>query len=106
MKLNQITIPRAYIKKFGGNYTHAAVLSEIENIAKTYPSGELFPLAHDELANWLFLTVDQVRYSLRMIKKEVGGAVQTRVKKYNGTPTTHYSVDLGSLAAIKEASCQ
>lgn len=106
MRLNQITIPRAYIEMFGGNYTHAAVLSEIENIAKTYPSGVFFPLAHEELANWLFLTSDQVRYSLRAIKKQVGGAVHTQVKKYNGTPTTHYVVDLGFLAKIKGESCQ
>lgn len=106
MKKDQITIPRAYIVLFGGNYTYAAVLSEIESIASTYPTGVEFPLAHDELANWMYLTVEQVRYSVRVIKKELGGLIGTCVRKHNGTPTTHYSVDLNALCEIKGSLCQ
>ncbi|MGL6025670.1 MAG: hypothetical protein ACRC0U_00890 [Vibrio sp.] len=106
MRKNQIIVPRAYIERLGGNYIHAAVLSELESIAKTYSVGEPFPLAHEELGNWLYLTADQIRYSIRAIKAEFGGVVQTQVKKFNGTPTTHYFIDIRTLAEIKGAACQ
>jgi hypothetical protein len=101
MNNKQITIHRAYIKLFKGNYIHAAVLTEIEKIAVTYPCMVRFPCPHDELADKLFLTADQVRYSVKLIKKQLNGVVQTEVKKFNGIPTVHYLVNTLSLAQLK-----
>lgn len=88
-----ISIPRPYIKFCEGNHTHAAVLSQLVFWSSTKPDGEWFYKANDELANELCLTVDQVRYAIRQLKNKMGDIIQTRIKKANSVPTTHYLID-------------
>lgn len=88
-----ISIPRPYIKLCEGNYTHAAVLSQLVFWLGTKPDGEWFCKPNDELADELCISVDQVRYAVRQLKRRFGGAIQTKVKKANGVPTMHYSIN-------------
>ncbi|EKZ9178172.1 ATPase [Vibrio vulnificus] len=88
-----ISIPRPYIKFCEGNHTHAAVLSQLVFWSSTKASGEWFYKANDELADELCLSVDQVRYAIRQLKQRLGEVIQTRVKKANGVPTSHYMID-------------
>lgn len=88
-----ISIPRPYIKFCEGNHTHAAVLSQLVFWSSTKPDGEWFYKANDELAEELCLSVDQVRYAIRQLKKRLGEVIQSRVKKANGVPTTHYLIN-------------
>ncbi|MFH0225114.1 ATPase [Vibrio furnissii] len=88
-----ISIPRPYIKFCEGNHTHAAVLSQLVFWSSTKASGEWFYKANDELADELCLSVDQVRYAIRQLKQRLGDVIQTRVKKANGVPTSHYMID-------------
>ncbi|MEH0741168.1 ATPase [Vibrio cholerae] len=88
-----ISIPRPYIKFCEGNHTHAAVLNQLVFWSSTKPSGEWFYKANDELAYELCLTVDQVRYAIRQLKKRLGDVIQSQVKKANSVPTTHYLID-------------
>ncbi|WP_019276403.1 hypothetical protein [Vibrio coralliilyticus] len=88
-----ISIPRPYIKFCEGNHTHAAVLNQLVFWSSTKPSGEWFYKANDELAHELCLTVDQVRYAIRQLKKRLGDVIQSQVKKANSVPTTHYLID-------------
>ena len=87
-----ISIPRPYIKFCEGNHTHAAVLSQLVFWSSTKADGEWFYKANDELADELCLSVDQVRYAIRQLKKRLGDVIQTKVKKANGVPTTHYQL--------------
>ncbi|GHW90028.1 ATPase [Vibrio cholerae] len=88
-----ISIPRPYIKFCEGNHTHAAVLSQLVFWSSTKANGEWFYKANDELADELCLSVDQVRYAIRQLKHRLGEVIQTRVKKANGVPTSHYMID-------------
>ncbi len=88
-----ITIPRPYINFCEGNHTHAAVLSQLVFWSSTKPDGEWFYKSNDELGDELCLTVDQVRYAIRQLKKRLGDVILSRVKKANGVPTTHYQID-------------
>ncbi|KNH58012.1 hypothetical protein [Vibrio cholerae] len=88
-----ISIPRPYIKFCEGNHTHAAVLSQLVFWSSTKPNGDWFYKSNDELADELCLTVDQVRYAIRQLKQRLGEVIQTRIKKANGVPTSHYLID-------------
>ncbi len=88
-----ISIPRPYIKFCEGNHTHAAVLSQLVFWSSTKANGDWFYKANDELADELCLSVDQVRYAIRQLKQRLGEVIQTRVKKANGVPTSHYMID-------------
>ncbi|PNH99257.1 ATPase [Vibrio diazotrophicus] len=95
-----ISIPRPYIKFCEGNHTHAAVLSQLVFWSSTKPDGEWFYKANDELANELCLSVDQVRYAVRQLKTRLDGVIQSRVRKANGVPTTHYQIDGNKLVEL------
>ncbi|UTV28974.1 hypothetical protein [Photobacterium atrarenae] len=88
-----ISIPRPYIKFCEGNHTHAAVLSQLVFWSSTKADGEWFYKSNDELGTELCLTTDQVRYAVRQLKKRLGDVIQSRVKKANGVPTTHYQIN-------------
>ncbi|MBS9903220.1 ATPase [Vibrio alginolyticus] len=95
-----ITISRPYISLFKGNYTHAAVLSQLVFWSSTKPQGEWFYKSNDELGEELSLTVDQVRNSVRQIKSKLNGVLETARKKANGAPTTHYRIDGDALVDL------
>ncbi|MBF4433228.1 ATPase [Vibrio anguillarum] len=95
-----ISIPRPYIKFCDGNHTHAAVLSQLVFWSSTKPNGAWFYKSNDELGAELCLTNDQVRYAIRQLKTRLGDVIQSKVKKANGVPTTHYLIDGNKLVEM------
>ncbi|EIA1766317.1 ATPase [Vibrio parahaemolyticus] len=95
-----ISIPRPYIRFCDGNHNHAAVLSQLVFWSSTKPDGEWFYKANDELASELEMSVDQVRYAVRQLKTRLDGVIQSRVRKANGVPTTHYQIDGNKLVEL------
>ncbi|BBM66330.1 hypothetical protein VA249_29760 [Vibrio alfacsensis] len=90
---SSISVPRPYIRFCRGNHTHAAVLSQLVFWSSTKRSGQWFYKAHQELANELELTIDQVRHAIKQLKKRLGDLLKSRIKKANGIPTCHYLLD-------------
>lgn len=95
-----ISISRPYISLFKGNYNHAAVLSQLVFWSSTKAKGDWFYKSNDELAEELSLSVDQIRNSVRQIKSKLGSVVTTKLKKANGVPTMHYSIDGDALVDL------
>ncbi len=95
-----ISISRPYIAFFKGNYNHAAVLSQLVFWSSTKSKGDWFYKSNDELATELSLSVDQIRNSVRQIKSKLDGVVTTKLKKANGVPTMHYSIDGDALVDL------
>ncbi|MGY2573734.1 ATPase [Vibrio sp. C8] len=88
-----ISIPRPYIKFCEGNHTQAAVLNQLVFWSGFKTEGEWFYKANEELASEVCLSVDQVRYAVRKLKSRLGDVIQSKVKKANGVPTTHYRLN-------------
>ncbi|MDF5166535.1 ATPase [Vibrio parahaemolyticus] len=95
-----ITVSRPYISLFKGNYNHAAVLSQLVFWSSTKAKGAWFYKSNEELAAELAMSIDQIRNSVRQIKAKLGSAITTKVKKANGVPTTHYSIDGDALVDL------
>jgi hypothetical protein len=95
-----ISIPRPYIKFCDGNHTHAAVLSQLVFWSSTKANGEWFYKSNEELGYELCLSSDQVRYAIRQLKQRLGSVIQSKVKKANGVPTSHYMIDGDKLVSL------
>ncbi|GHX89552.1 ATPase [Vibrio cholerae] len=83
--------------EFCRNYNQAAVLSQLVFWSGTKPNGEWFYKSHAELGAETYLTFDQVRGALAKLKEKLGGAMEVKMKKANGTPTPHYKFNQEAL---------
>lgn len=91
---NSITIPRIYIKLCGGDFTTAAVLSQLVFwSAKGKRADGYFWKSYEEIANELCedeITVEQVRYAVKKLKNLLCDCFFVEVKRANGITTNHY----------------
>ena len=94
---NSITIPRIYIKLCNGDFTTAAVLSQLVFwSSKGKRADGYFWKSYDEIANELCedeITLEQVRYSVKKLKMLLSNCFFVEVKRANGMTTNHYRFD-------------
>nr|DAX64065.1 MAG TPA: hypothetical protein [Caudoviricetes sp.] len=94
---NSITIPRIYIKLCNGDFTTAAVLSQLVFwSSKGKRADGYFWKSYDEIANELCedeITSEQVRYSVKKLKMLLSNCFFVEVKRANGMTTNHYRFD-------------
>ena len=94
---NSITIPRIYIKLCNGDFTTAAVLSQLVFwSSKGKRADGYFWKSYDEIANELCedeITSEQVRYSVKKLKMLLSNCFFVEVKRSNGMTTNHYRFD-------------
>ena len=91
---NSITIPRIYIKLCGGDFTTAAVLSQLVFwSAKGKRADGYFWKSYEDIANELCedeITAEQVRYSVKKLKVLLADCFFVEVRRANGMTTNHY----------------
>ncbi|MBN6067449.1 hypothetical protein HYE54_12380 [Aggregatibacter actinomycetemcomitans] len=91
---NSVTIPRIYIKLCGGDFTTAAVLSQLVFwSSKGKRSDGYFWKSYEDIANELCedeITAEQVRYSVKKLKSLLPDCFFVEVKRANGITTNHY----------------
>ena len=94
---NSITIPRIYIKLCNGDFTTAAVLSQLVFwSSKGKRADGYFWKSYDEIANELCedeITSEQVRYSVKKLKMLLSNCFFVEVKRANRMTTNHYRFD-------------
>jgi hypothetical protein len=91
---NTVIIPRSCLRLCKGDYNLAAVLMELITYSYIYKDEDnFFWIKNEEFGLSLDLTVDQVRYSIKKIKKILGGSLTTYKKKIDGVPVVHYRFD-------------
>jgi len=97
---NAIVIPRPYIRFFAGDqqaYVLGAILNQIvfwSGVDSSAADGWFYK-SHKEMGEDLEgLSEDQVsRLTNKLCTKYFPGIIETKSKKVNGTPTTHYRID-------------
>ncbi|MDC4168121.1 hypothetical protein LDP52_05175 [Photobacterium damselae] len=90
-----ISIPRVYIRFCSGDLNQAAVLSQLvfwSGCASSKNDGWFYK-RHEQLAEELCLSVDQIRYTLKKLKTRLGESLGTTRKKAEGVPTVFYRFD-------------
>nr|DAM33162.1 MAG TPA: replication protein O [Caudoviricetes sp.] len=94
---NSVTIPRIYIKLCGGDFTTAAVLSQLVFwSSKGKRSDGYFWKSYEDIANELCedeITVEQVRYAVKKLKTLLCDCFFVEVRRANGITTNHYRFD-------------
>lgn len=97
-----ISIPRVYIAFCNGDLQQAAVLNQLVFWSgRSKRADGWFYKRHEDLADELCFSVDQVRYALKKLKSRLGECLQTARKKADGVPTVHYKFDeVGLVNAI------
>ena len=97
---NILTIPRLYIEMLGGEHIAALLLSQcIYWSDRTKRADGFFYKSDSEWKEELCIS----RFQLKRALNVLGGLIETKLKKANGAPTTHYRVNGERLtAAIKE----
>ncbi|WP_318520658.1 hypothetical protein [Photobacterium leiognathi] len=93
-----ISIPRVYIRFCNGDLNQAAVLSQLVFWSgRTTRTDGWFYKRHEQLADELGFSVDQVRYALKKLKTRLSGSLETARKKADGVPTVHYKFNESKL---------
>lgn len=96
-----ISIPRVYISFCGGDLNQAAVLSQLVFWSgRSSRKDGWFYKRHEQLAEELCFTVDQVRYALKKLKSRLGDSLLTERKKADGIPTVHYKFNEDKLMGM------
>ncbi|PSX20708.1 hypothetical protein C0W52_09350 [Photobacterium kishitanii] len=96
-----ISIPRVYIRFCKGDLNQAAVLSQLVFWSgRTTRTDGWFYKRHEQLADELGFSVDQVRYALKKLKTRLNDCLETARKKANGVPTVHYKFNEAKLMEI------
>lgn len=94
---NSVTIPRIYIKLCGGDFTTAAVLSQLVFwSSRGKRSDGYFWKSYEDIANELCedeITVEQVRYAVKKLKTLLCDCFFVEVRRANGITTNHYRFD-------------
>ena len=94
---NSVSIPRIYIKLCGGDFTTAAVLSQLVFwSSKGKRSDGYFWKSYEDIANELCedeITVEQVRYAVKKLKTLLCDCFFVEVRRANGITTNHYRFD-------------
>ncbi|OOE41381.1 hypothetical protein [Salinivibrio kushneri] len=93
-----LSISRIVVRMCEGNYTVAAVLSQLifwSNRASQ--KGGWFYKSQVELAEELELSRDQVKRAISKAKSLHSDVIETRVRRANGAPTTHFKINFESL---------
>ena len=94
---NSVTIPRIYIKLCGGDFTTAAVLSQLVFwSSKGKRSDGYFWKSYEDIANELCedeITVEQVRYAVKKLKTLLCDCFFVEVRRANGITINHYRFD-------------
>ena len=94
---NSVTIPRIYIKLCGGDFTTAAVLSQLVFwSSKGKRSDGYFWKSYEDIANELCedeITVEQVRYAVKKLKTLLCDCFFVEVRRANGITANHYRFD-------------
>ncbi|WP_318493818.1 ATPase [Photobacterium leiognathi] len=96
-----ISISKVYIRFCDGYLNQAAVLSQLVFWSeKTTRKDGWFYKRHEELADELGFSVDQVRYAVKKLKIRLSDSLDTSIKKANGVPTTHYKFNNSNLMKL------
>lgn len=88
-----VSIAKPYIRFCKGNYVQAVVLSQLIFWFGKKKPGEWLYKSNRELSEELCLTQEQVRYAVAQLKKRLGAALRTKVKRANNIPQNHYYFD-------------
>lgn len=101
---NVITIPRLFVK-VTGDLAQAVILSQCLYWSdKTGRKDGFFYKTAEEFADELGITARQVRYAAD--KLEEAGLIITEIHRANGSPTTHYRVNIEQLTNSILQICQ
>lgn len=101
-----LSIPRVIVRMCGGNYTVAAVLCQLVFWSgKTGKQDGWFYKSQAELAEELELSRDQVKRAIAKAKGLFPDVIETKVRRANGAPTTHFKVCFSGLVKAANSVC-
>lgn len=99
-----LSVPRVIVRACQGDHSASMVLSQLVFwSSKTTRQDGFFYKTNEELANELEITAPKVRYHIKKLKTLLPGVLETKVKRANGAPTTHFKIDFEALIPVIES---
>lgn len=97
---SMLVTPKAYMAPCKGDANKALVLASLVFWSGTKPKGEWFYKTTAELGAELEMSSRKVRTCIDSLIEILDGALEKKIKKANGAPTTHYRINQEKLISV------